>query len=636
VIPQSVVTQPDALAAFITAHRITCLFLTTSLFNVHARTAPGAFGGLRFLGIGGEAADPSACRQVLESPAPPRALVNAYGPTESSTFASSYVVATVPEDALRLPIGRPIANTTLHVLDRHRRLLPPGLPGELFIGGDGLALGYLDDPVLTAQKFVADPFAGLSQRLYATGDRVVRNVDGDVVFLGRMDDQLKIRGFRVEPLEVERAIRAIDGVETAVVVPRVVDGYPRLVAYAIAGPLVDAPGIRARLRGELPAYLVPSHVVLVDDLPLTRSGKLDRKRLPDPFADAPADTADPGGRTDQLAAGVAELWREVLGLAHVDPNESFFDAGGDSLLAVRLYGAVQRRFDVTLGGGVVTPDLTVVGFTEAVRRAVARVAPPLISELSSTDGPPVLLVAPGGGELGPYRWLVQTLAGRFRIFGIREPGHYGTEPRPRSMGDAAHVCAQALHDAAVPWPVAVVGECAGGMLAHQLACELARADHAPQLVALLDTPVPGRPEPAGSPAGAAAPTQAVSTVRRRGRNAVALTRMQAQWTWHRLRREPAPSTLANSLTLRTNARRLRHARPSHFPGRLLYVQAVDDDGITQTAGAPEYWSTWADDVIVARVPGTHTGTDSFLSSENAGATATALLDALGSAMDADA
>ena len=638
-IAPTIAAQPEELQALIRSRGVTCLFLTTSLFNSHARTSPAMFGDLRILGIGGEAADPSTCKRVLESDSPPDSLLNAYGPTESTTFASWYRVTQVPDGALRLPIGLPICNTTLHVLDRHQRLVPPGVPGELFIGGDGLALGYLNDPELTDRKFIANPFAEPPARMYASGDLVVREPGGDVVFLRRLDDQLKIRGFRVEPLEIEAAIRAMDGVSTAVVVPRTVEGYPRLVAYVIAdSPHVEASTIRSQLRTELPDYLVPSHVVIVGELPLTKSGKLDRSNLPDPFASSPAAADDeptltgPDSADARLTGSIADIWRDVLGVREVDSDATFFDAGGDSLLAVRLYGAVQRRFGVVLASGTIDQNFTLARFTEAVRDALSRAAPPMVTEMTTIDGPVIVLVAPGGGELDRYRWLVPALADRFHVVGVREPGHYGTEPRPRSMTGVSAACSRALRDAGIGRPVAVIGECSGGVLAHQLACDLSRDGHVPDLVVLLDTPVPG-PEEAEDSEDI---WSRVATVRRRGRNAVALTRMQTQWTWYRMRHLPAPRALAHSMTLRNNARRVREALPPLFDGRVLYVQAVDVDGTTVTDGGPEYWSGRAESIIVVTAPGSHTGTESFLSRSNAGITADAIRRELSAVQDTTA
>ncbi|HLM16456.1 MAG TPA: amino acid adenylation domain-containing protein, partial [Acidimicrobiia bacterium] len=616
-------TRAEAFEARIRARRVSCLFLTTSLFNSHARTTPKMFGGLRMLGIGGEAADPSMCRRVLASGSPPDALINAYGPTETTTFASWHRVSSVPEGAVRLPIGGPISNTTLHVLDRHGRLVPAGVPGELFIGGDALAIGYHGDPELTARKFVPDPFSGPPHRLYATGDLVVREPDGPIVFLRRRDQQLKVRGYRVEPIEIEAAMRDIDGVTAAVVVPRELEGYPRLVGYAIVDtPAVDESIIRTKLRATLPDYLVPSHIVLVDDLPLTRSGKLDRAQLPDPFATTvvtpPSPISVDESVDDRLDASIADLWYEVLGAHAVDPDATFFEAGGDSLLAVRLYGTVQRRFGVVLPSGTIDQGFTVARFVAAVRTALQRSAPPLVIEMTTTDGPLIVLVSPGGGELDRYRWLVHLLADRFHVVGVREPGHYGTEARPRTMADVSSACLDGLRQAGFEAPVAVVGECSGGVLAHQLACDFARQGQPPELAVLLDTPVPGAFD------ADAKPEQFATLVRRRGRNAIALARMQVQWSWHRARHEPAPVALAHSMTLRNNARRVREARPSFFDGHVLYVQAVDDHDEAATNGAPDYWRRRARSAVVITASGTHVGTESFLSQSNAGVTAEAI------------
>jgi thioesterase domain-containing protein/acyl carrier protein len=429
-------------------------------------------------------------------------------------------------------------------------------------------------------------------------------------------------------------MRDVDGVTAAVVVPREVDGYPRLVGYAIVDtPTVDASTIRSRLRAALPDYLVPSHIVLVDDLPLTRSGKLDRAQLPDPYASTvvtPSSSPPILESVDErLDGSIADLWFEVLGTDAVDPNSTFFEAGGDSLLAVRLYGMVQRRFGVVLPSGTIDRDFTIRRFVTAVREALQRSAPPLVTEMTTTDGPLIVLVSPGGGELDRYRWLVPLLADRFHVVGVREPGHYGTEARPRTMAGVSSACIDGLRKAGFHAPAAVVGECSGGVLAHQLACDFARRGRPPELVVLLDTPVPGGFRPP------AEPERFASVVRRRGRNAVALAKMQARWNWHRVRHDPAPIALAHSMTLRNNARRVREARPSYFDGHLLYVQAVDDHGEVVTSGAPDYWRRRARSAMVVTASGTHVGTESFLSQSNAGVTADAIARELEPHLEAD-
>ena len=206
-----------SLAAFLQAKAITAMFVTTAVFNQIARELPGAFSGLKCLMFGGEAVDCAAVRRVLAHH-PPERLLHVYGPTESTTFASWYPVAKVADDATTVPIGWPLANTTLQVLDQHMKPVAIGEPGELYIGGEGLARGYLNQPQLTAEKFIANPFADdPASRLYRTGDKVRYREDGAIEFIGRFDDQVKLRGFRIELGEVEAALRSHSDVSDAVV-----------------------------------------------------------------------------------------------------------------------------------------------------------------------------------------------------------------------------------------------------------------------------------------------------------------------------------------------------------------------------------------------------------------------------------
>ncbi len=624
VVDRDSLRSPEQLERLMRSQGMTVMFLTSSLFNVHARSSPTMFGALRALDIGGEAADPRCCRLVLQSAMPPGVLLNAYGPTEATTFATCYEIHDVPEGMVAMPIGTPLANTTLYVLDRHGRLVPPGMPGELFIGGDGLALGYLDAADLTTQRFVDDSFAGAPHRLYRTGDLVSRRDDGVVVYLGRFDEQVKIRGFRVEPREIEDAICSLPQVVAAAVISRFVGGSPRLVAYVVPGTgNVTAPAILRLLRAELPDYLVPSRVVLVDGLELTPNGKLDRSRLPDPFAAPDALEESSESRADDLGRALADIWCAVLGLSSVDDDEDFFDLGGDSLLAVELYGAVHRRFGVVVPAGLIDRGLTLATLSEAIRPALAREAPPIAVELTTTEGPPVLLVPSGGGELYNYRWLVRLLGPQFHVVGVREPGHYGTERRPRTFAELSRACADALGEAAIDRPVAVIGHSSGGLLAHQLGCDLASDGHGPELVALLDAPVPG----------ASPPAHDLQLVNHPVRRRIRLISVHLRWGWARVRRVPASPYVAGIMAIRANRRRLRRAQPSSFPGRLLYVHAVEATDETVSPEAPGYWVERADSATVVEVRGDHTGPDSLLSRGRVADTAEAIADALTAAWD---
>ncbi|HEY7220935.1 MAG TPA: amino acid adenylation domain-containing protein, partial [Candidatus Binatia bacterium] len=284
-ISTNVVLTPDELAARIERERITALFLTTSLFNQIALERPTTFTRLRHLLVGGEAADPKSISRVLKH-GPPERLLNVYGPTESTTFATTYVVKDVPQGATSIPIGRPISNTQIYLLDRHLQPVPVGVMGELFIGGDGLAREYLNRPQLTAEKFVAHPFGQHPRdRLYKTGDFGRYLPDGNIEFLGRVDDQVKIRGFRIELGEVEAAIRRHPGVREAVVAARENNrGDRQLTAYFVATETARPPvgELRQFLLHTLPAPMVPSSYMALPSLPIAPNGKVDRLRLPAP------------------------------------------------------------------------------------------------------------------------------------------------------------------------------------------------------------------------------------------------------------------------------------------------------------------------------------------------------------------
>ncbi|HEX9939784.1 MAG TPA: non-ribosomal peptide synthetase [Longimicrobium sp.] len=335
-----------ALAAAVREQGLTTVFLTTALFNAVARAEPAAFAPLEHLLFGGEAVDPGAVRRVLAAGAP-RRLLHVYGPTESTTFATWHPVADVPEGAATVPIGRALAHTTAHVLDGGMR---PAAEGELYLGGDGLAHGYVGRPALTAERFVPDPFSE-GARLYRTGDSVRLNERGEIEFVGRLDAQVKLRGMRIEPGEIEAALRGHPRVADAVAMVRDdAPGEPRLVAYVVPphGAQVDAGAgaeLRAWLAERLPDYLVPAAVVPLERFPLNPNGKVDRRALPAPAAARRADGVAP--RTDTEVA-LAAVWAEVLRVEPVFADDDFYALGGQSLLAAQVTARVRDRVGVEL------------------------------------------------------------------------------------------------------------------------------------------------------------------------------------------------------------------------------------------------------------------------------------------------
>ncbi|HET7460392.1 MAG TPA: amino acid adenylation domain-containing protein [Longimicrobium sp.] len=385
-IDRDTVLHPEALVDALRGLRVTAAFVTTALFNQVARARPDGFNTLRHLLFGGEACDPASVRAVLEAGGP-RRLLNVYGPTESTTFATWRHVRTVPAGAATVPIGIPLANTTAYVVDG-LRACNLGEPGELWLGGDGLARGYLRRPALTAERFVPDHLSGTpGARLYRTGDRVRRLEDGALEFLGRIDQQVKVRGFRIEPGEVETALRALPGIRAAAVTVRADGGEKRLVAYVVpSGDAAPTPAeLRDALAARLPEYMVPTAYVALPAIPLTPNGKTDFRALPAPGAAARDDDyVAPRTETESVLAG---LWAQVLGAERVGVEDDFFLLGGHSLLATQLVSRIRRAFDAEM-------PLRAVFEAPSVRRLAAR-----LDELrgaAHTQLPPVVPVDRGG------------------------------------------------------------------------------------------------------------------------------------------------------------------------------------------------------------------------------------------------
>ena len=322
--------------------RITTMFLTAALLRHVASEVPDAFRSMRTMMFGGEAADPESVARVLAHGRPQR-LINGYGPTESTTFATCYEVDAVPPGAVTVPIGRPISNTQVYVLDQRRQLVPTGVAGELFIAGDGLARGYLNDAALTADRFVPHPFSSEpGARLYRTGDRVRQRADGVIEYLGRLDHQLKVRGFRVEPGEIEAVLRGYDGVRDVLVMLREDrPGDRRLVVYVVTsdGGPIRGLELRRALQERLPDYMVPSAVVCLPALPLNANGKVDRRRLPSP--DLSAGFGPGVAPSTELECAIADIWRETLQIEHAGVDDNFFDLGGHSLLMAQIHSRLK-------------------------------------------------------------------------------------------------------------------------------------------------------------------------------------------------------------------------------------------------------------------------------------------------------
>ncbi|WP_432079890.1 amino acid adenylation domain-containing protein, partial [Streptomyces sp. YPW6] len=330
------------LADLISGHGVRSLWLTASLFNAVVDEDPSVLAGLEQVLVGGEALSVRHVR-AAQVAVPGLQVVNGYGPTETTTFACTYAIPPLSEGTVSVPIGRPIGNTSVFVLDGRMEPVPVGVAGELFIGGPGVARGYLNRPELTPERFLANPFGG--GRLYRTGDVVRWTAEGVLEFVGRADDQVKLRGFRIEPGEVEAAVAGHPAVRDAVVMVH----DQRLVAYVTpAGEgLVEQEELREFVARTLPEYMVPAVVMVLEKLPLTPSGKLDRRALPAPEAVHAEFVAARTGTELVLA----EVWAEVLGVDRVGVHDNFFELGGDSILSIQVVARARAR------GVGITPKL---------------------------------------------------------------------------------------------------------------------------------------------------------------------------------------------------------------------------------------------------------------------------------------
>lgn len=483
--------DPHQIATLIERHAVCTLWLTAGLFNMLVEVCPRLFRRLQQLIVGGEALSPRHVR-LADALLPNGArLINGYGPTEGTTFTCCHaVMRPLPDGSESIPIGRPIANTRVYVLDEAGRPLGIGAVGELYIGGDGLALGYLNDPELTAARFVVKQLPGSpDERLYRSGDRVRWRSDGVLEFLGRLDDQVKIRGHRIEPAEVERALQSHAQVDRAVVVARQASaGENRLVAYYTVRAFGDVAGrdatestkeppaaeLRTHLRGLLPEVMQPAALVRLAKFPLNANGKVDRAALPSPEAlPAERSAGELGLRTADERA-MAGLWTDVLSITGIGGHDHFFfDLAGNSLLAAQVIDRVNRRFCVKLSMHDLLTTPTVVSLTARVTASanVTRAAVPHLEVIRNGRGyDPVVCV--GFSNVLPV--LQAALAADVPLWWLKLDGLHGPPYAVRPVAEIVSGYANELSAAGVQ-RVTLVGHSYCGLIAFDLTRRLRRA-----------------------------------------------------------------------------------------------------------------------------------------------------------------
>lgn len=360
--------EVSALGSLIRRERVTAVHLTAGLFRVVAEEAPECLAGVREVLTGGDVIAPTAVRRVLD--ACPDTVVRAmYGATETTVFASHAPITAPGQVSATVPVGEAMDDVRLYVLDDRLSPVPPGVVGEVYIAGRGLARGYFGRADLTAERFVADPFGAPGARMYRTGDLMRRDGDGGLEFLGRENDQVKILGFRVELAEVEAVLARFPGLaHVAVVARETPDGEKRLVAYVVPDSAgVDPAELRAHAGDALPEYMVPTAFVTLDALPLTPNGKLDRRALPEPEIGSGVPYRAPRDARQELLCGI---FAEVLTVPRVGIDDSIFDlGGGQSLTAMRLVGRIRTALGVDLTVATLFDAPTVAALTKRIENA---------------------------------------------------------------------------------------------------------------------------------------------------------------------------------------------------------------------------------------------------------------------------
>ncbi|AZK48524.1 non-ribosomal peptide synthetase/type I polyketide synthase [Paenibacillus lentus] len=330
--------DPARLDNYLRTQNISTGLLTPALFNQMAQQRPEMFNGMRDLVVGGDVLSPKHIEAVRRA-CPKLTIWNAYGPTENTVISTCFRIDR--EYSEQVPIGSPIHNSTAYIVDRHGQLMPMGIPGELVVGGDGVARGYLNQPELTAERFIPDRFRG-NGMMYKTGDLARWHVDGYVEYLGRMDNQVKIRGHRIETGEVENVLLQHPLIQESAVTTCKRGEQTELCAYVVASEQAPAATLRAYLMEKLPDYAIPSHFIYLEQIPLTPNGKLDRKSLPEPELQlrSNSDAITPTTEMEQL---IAEAWKAVLGLENVSIHDKYFEIGGNSINLIQLQSMLQRR-----------------------------------------------------------------------------------------------------------------------------------------------------------------------------------------------------------------------------------------------------------------------------------------------------
>lgn len=614
IVPEAVVQDPRQLVAHLARHAVTRIVLVPALLRALLEAVPdlGArLPRLAYWTVSGETLSPDLAARFRQQ-VPSARLLNLYGSSEVSADVLWHEVQ--PEDRDEVPIGRPIRNTRVYVLDRYRQPVPVGVPGELYVGGDGLARGYHRQPVLNDERFVPDPFSLTpGARLYRTGDRAQYRPDGTLLFRGRIDHQVKVRGFRIEPGEVEAVLRTQPGVAQAVVAARNEAGVPddpsrpftRLVAWLVPPPdeVPDGAALRTALQARLPAYLVPNDFVVLPALPLTPNGKVDYQALPLPNTPATPATGYVAPRHERERQ-LVRLFESVLGRAPLGVEDDFFDLGGHSLQAMTVLSRIAQDFGTSLPLAALFQAPTVAQLARLLAEGLPEARWNHLVEIQ-TGGrrPPLFCVHNLGGNVLLYGALARQLGPDQPVYGVQGQGLDGRRITFATVADMATVYLAEVRRLQPHGPYHLLSFCLGSRIVFEMAQQLRAAGEAVGLLAFIDGISPTLPRPQRPPDLMAEYGDHLGGVQARGPGeGTTRTRWSARlhrsrrWGYQQLGRlclalgYPIPAPLRFPYVVDTYRDLLRAYRPQPWPGRLVLFRSS-----RMAAFAPDLgWSAFAE------------------------------------------
>lgn len=483
------------LGNFLAKHNVDTLWLTAGLFNAIIDQDASILRGVKQLLTGGEAMSIAHARRALAA-LPDTTIINGYGPTETTTFAATYKLPSeLPKGCSSIPIGKPIGNTSLIVLDTLGRPVPLGVPGELYIGGPGVARGYLHRPELSSPVFVPSPIPEVTGTLYRTGDRVRWRAGGLMEYLGRADQQVKIRGHRIEPGETEFVLAAHPAVAQCAIVVCGAGSDAHLVAYVVrrVGARCDASTLREHLAKQLPAYMVPPAMLFLDVLPLNANGKLDRAALPSASPDdhvvhqriavTPRTDAEQDLRT---------VWADVLQQPDLGVTDDFFDLGGHSLKAIELIAAIRDRLGHVVPLGTLYGAPTVERLATVIQhRLEAGSDRSLVPLQESGHRPPLFMIAGVGGHVFAFHKFARLLGRDQPSFGVKAIGVDGTRPPSERMEHIAAEYVREMMEVCPAGPIVLSGYSIGAVIAFEVALQLRALGREVPLLVAFDASAPG-------------------------------------------------------------------------------------------------------------------------------------------------